>query len=162
MRTTFRLAFEDYYDAEQARNAKNRYVTTFAILAMTLLLGLVLMRQPVTQGGHPLVALVLAFLVLVGAVRAVRWLDKRSFERSFNRDANDAKVCTVDISESGIELLDPPQRDEWSSFSKYSESDKSFILYQGTSVYAIFPKRALHLEDVEHVRRILNARLPKH
>jgi hypothetical protein len=164
MRSTFHLGLDDYYDAAQARNAKNRRIANSAVLLIILLLGLVWFRTPTPKGGHPVSALVLASLLLIGVMRATSWLGKLYFERSFDSAANHetSKVYTVDISEDGIELLDPPQKDEWSSFSKYSESDRSFILYQGASVCAILPKRSLGPQDVDQIRRILGARLSKH
>jgi hypothetical protein len=163
MQITFRLASEDYYDAALTHRAKNRRINEAAVLAMVVVLSVVWMRAPNAQSTRSYVGLGLLLVVLVAMVLASRWLEKFSF-RNASRDAevNPCKECSVDISEDGIQTTDQAQRDDWSHFSKYSESARSFILYQGSSVCAILPKRAFRPDSIDRFRHILKKTLPKY
>jgi hypothetical protein len=164
MRITFHLAFEDYYDAAQVLNASNRRISGVAVIALAVVLGVVWMRVPNVTGGHHHFLLASLLLMLLASFPAVRYLSKLSSARAYRKARGDkaGKEFTVDISEDGIQSLDPPQKDEWSRFSKYSESAGAFILCRETSVYAILPKRAFDREGIDSFRRILGAKLPKH
>ena len=162
MRITFRLASEDYYEAAQARSANNRRVSEVAFLAMVGALSVVWIRAPNARGGHSYALLGFVLLALLALIPVSRLLAKLSFTNTWKNAADPGKDFTVDISEHGIQSLDPTQKDEWSRFSKYSESVNSFILYKDGSVYAILPKRAFDPESINSFRRILKAKLPKH
>lgn len=164
MKISFRLGPEDYYDAFQASTTKNRRIAGIAALAMAALGTVVLFRAPQQTGGHPFLGMALFWFVLLGSFFAFGWFLDSSYKRSLRKASRSGadKEIVLDISDSGMESAEPPQKDEWSHFSKYLESANSFILYEGPSIYAILPKRAFAPTEIDAVRRILDARLPKH
>jgi hypothetical protein len=164
MRISFRLALEDYYDALQVSRARNRRIRGIAVFTMAVVLAVVLMREPNVPGGHPIIALVCLLVILLGSIPTFSWLERRSFKNSDNKGAASYpdRELTIEISETGIETVNSVHRDEWSRFSKYSESDNAFILYRDNTIYSILPKRAFDSEGISSFRRILEAKLSKH
>ena len=115
------------------------------------------------QGGHKYLSLGLFLVVFFGLFVAFRWVEKLLFRNASKKTgANSTTEYTVDISENGIYLLGPPQQDDWSHFSMYSESTSSFILYKGNTIHAILPKRAFDPGGIDSFRQILSGKLPKH
>ena len=160
MRVTYRLAFEDYYDAYQARTAKRRRVRELLLLAITVLLCAAWIRTENRRVGQGYLVLGVMFLL---SLPAARWLNKISFENAYRRGASDSsgKEFTVDISEDGIQVPHTPHKENWSCFSKYSESGSAFILYRSSSIHAILPKRAFEAGDIDSFRRLLRGKLAR-
>jgi hypothetical protein len=71
------------------------------------------------------------------------------------------KEVSVEISDEGIQSADSASRDEWSHFSKYSESKNAFIVYKGDCIYVILPKRAFDIDGVDRFRMLIEAKLPR-
>jgi hypothetical protein len=91
-----------------------------------------------------------------------RWIDKLRFRNSYRKGAIPgvgSKEFTVDISEEGVQGPEAQTKEKWSHFSKYSESDNAFILYQGNSIHAIFPKRAFDVDRMDRLRQLLRTKL---
>jgi len=163
MRITFNLTTEDYYDAAQARNKRNRRISGVVALATAFVIIALWIRGPDVESGHKYLSLGLFLIMFFGIFPASKWIEKYSFRHALkNAEYNQNKELTIDISDTGIQSLDSPQREDWSRFSKYSETVSSFILYQADSIHAIFPKRAFDPESINSFRRILDAKLPKH
>jgi YcxB-like protein len=160
MRITYRLTFDDYYDAAQARNAKDRYIRGGLVLAIAVLLFGAWMRTRNTRAGH--IDLVLALLVLVSLPLA-GWLSKLSFKKAYRRGATNGanEKFTLEISEEGIQSADSTNREKWLDFSKYSESDNAFIIYRADSIHVILPKRAFDVNDVGNFRQLIKAKLAR-
>lgn len=163
MRLSYRLTIDDYYDAGQARNRKNRRVSKVAAVAMVVAISLALIRGLNVQVGHKYLSLGLFLIVFFGIFPASRWIEKLLFRRALKKTGDKStNEYVVDISENGIRFLDQPQEDDRSHFSKYSESPSSFILYQEDSICAILPKRAFNPEGIDSFREILSAKLPNY
>lgn len=160
MRITYRLTFDDYYDAAQARNAKDRYIRGGLVLAIAVLLFGVWMRTRNTRAGH--IDLVLALLFLVSLPLA-GWLSKLSFKNAYRRGATNGtnEKFTLEISEEGIQNADSTNREKWLDFSKYSESDNAFIIYRADSIHVILPKRAFDVNNVGNFRQLIKAKLAR-
>jgi hypothetical protein len=108
------------------------------------------------------VYLLLASLVLVSLLLA-QWVSKRSFLNAYRRGVSTGsnKEVSVEISDEGIQSADSASRDEWSHFSKYSESKNAFIVYKGDCIYVILPKRAFDIDGVDRFRMLIEAKLPR-
>lgn len=160
MRIIFRLEFEDYYDAAQARSARDRRVRQVAVLAVVALLLVAWMRAGNSRGGY--VYVLLALLLLL-SIPLAQWVSKRSFLNALRKDASTGpnREFSVEISKEGIQSADSAYRDDWSHFSKYSESNGAFILYQEDSISAILPKRAFDVDGADGFRRLVEAKLPR-
>jgi hypothetical protein len=160
VRITYRLAFDDYYDASQEQNAKARQVRQGAILAIAVLLFGAWIRTGNTRVGHVYLALA---LLLVVALPLAKWLSKRSFKNPYERGATKRSdnELTVEISEDGIQGSDSTNREEWLHFSKYSESNDAFILYQVDSVHVILPKRSFDINGLDSFRRLIKGKLAR-
>jgi hypothetical protein len=160
VRITYLLSFEDYFDAAQARNRKGRKAYQAILLVTAALLFGAWIRTGSTQRGH--VCALLA-LLLLGCLPLTNWIRKRSFGSAYRRGAANAvpKEFTVEISEEGLQYDGSAIREEWSKFSKYSESGNAFILYQADSIHAIFPKRAFDITGVSTFRRLVQSKLAR-
>jgi hypothetical protein len=130
------------------------------VLAITVLLFVAWTRAGNARAGH--IDLLLALLVLVSLPPA-QWMNERSFKKAYGRGvfqrAN--KECTLEISEEAIQSADSTNREEWSHFSKYSESKNAFIPYTADSIYAIFPKRTFDTNGMDTFRRLIAAKLAR-
>jgi YcxB-like protein len=49
----------------------------------------------------------------------------------------------------------------WKSFLRYAESEDTFLLYTSPVVFEIVPKRALQPEQVDELRRLMQAHIGK-
>jgi hypothetical protein len=157
---TFRLESEDYFDAAQARSAIGRRVRQAGVLTTLVLLFVVL--KPTTNVRNGTAFLLLAVLLL-GIQRLATWLERRSLKNAFKRGDSDAesREITVEISEQGIQSTDLRTSQEWSGFSKFSESNNAFILYEADSICAILPKRAFDAEGIDRFRRLIQTKLKR-
>ena len=160
MKITYRLTFEDYDDAARARNAKDRRIRAGAALGMSVLLfGYWMASGRNAQVGHAWLLLA-TFVVVIYLL--FRWIDKLRFRKAYQRGSEggfDRNELIVDISEDGIKSSEASNIEEWSYFSKYSESNNAFILYRANSIHAIFPKRAFDVDGMDSFRRLLQAKL---
>ncbi len=162
MRITYRLAFEDYYDAARARDAKGVRIRAGAALGMSVLLFGYWMASGRDARVGRACLLMVAFAVVVYLL--ARWIDKLRFRNSYRKGAApglDGKELTVDISEEGVQGPEAQNKEEWLHFSKYSESDKAFILYRANSIHAIFPKRAFDVDGMNSFRQLLRTKLER-
>ena len=160
MKITYRLTFEDYYEAARARNAKDGRIRAGAALGMSVLMfGHWLASGRNAQVGYAWL-LIAAFAVVIYML--FRWIDKLRFRNAYQRASEgdfDGNEVIVDISEEGIQNPKTSSREEWSYFSKYSESDNAFVLYRANSVHAICPKRAFDADGMNSFRRLLQVKL---
>jgi hypothetical protein len=160
MRITYRLTFEDYCDAARARNAGHWRSRAGVTLAVSVLLCGYWMASGRNVRVGRTCLLIVALLVVVYLLTG--WLRNLRFRNSYRKGAEpgfDGKEFTVDILEEGIQSPDTPSKEEWSQFSKYSESNNSFILYRNNSIQAIFPKRAFDVDGMNSFRRLLQEKL---
>jgi YcxB-like protein len=160
VKITYRLSFYDYFDAAQARDAKGWKARGLILLAVAAALFGVWIGTRKTQNGY---VYVLLSLLLLGSLALANWLKRRSFKKAYVRGAVSTapKDFTAEISEDGIQLDGSASREEWSHFSKYSESINAFILYQADSIYAIFPKRSFDTNAMNTFRRLVQAKLAR-
>jgi len=159
MRITYRLAFEDYYEASQARSAKSRLVWQCAILAMAFLFSVAGMRQASTRVRDFSIA-----AVVLASIPALGWLQRLSFKDAHRRavDAGSEKEFSVDVYEDGIQVVGTANKQEWPYFSTYAELAGAFILYRLNTIEAILPKRAFDLDGVNNFRKLLKANIARH
>lgn len=164
MRVTYWLNFEDYYDASQARTAKARFLSRYALLTLAVLLGVRIMRSTTGSIERSYLSSGAVLLLFVVLPEAVRWIHKLYLRHTTTKafKATAEKEISVDIQEHGIQVVGVPNRQEWSYFSNYSESTQSFILYRSNTIEAIFPKRAFNDDSLSSFRQILKANITPH
>lgn len=160
MRIKYRLSREDYWDAKQMHGAVQRRVLRWSALALVVLMcSFWVATGRRAKDGY---SYLLICIVLAGAYFLNQRIEKKRFERAYREwgKTGPVKDFTVDISEEGFHHPDLQKAVAWSTYSKYSESDNAFIMFDRKgSIYAIFPKRALDADEVLALRQLLKENL---
>ena len=68
---------------------------------------------------------------------------------------------TYSVEESGISAVFPTGTSQlqWRTFTKFTETERLFLLYLSSSRYTVFPKRAMSSQQVTELRQILASRV---
>jgi hypothetical protein len=160
MRISYRLTPDDFYDASRVRSTKQRLLRQSAILLIGLILFVLWTRQSGLRGVVAFALLAIFFLLLeFASARLGRFYFKRALRQRVEDSSGDE--ITVDILENGIQTMGTSNLDQWSHFTRYSESPSSFVLLGKDSIEAIFPKRAFDADGIRNFRRILKSRVPR-
>jgi YcxB-like protein len=159
MRVTYCLNAEDYYEASQRGATKRRLETWLARLFFAFVLGVIMTRSPFASASREYVALGLMIVLVVFGTEAFLWLDRCYHRYTIRRAASTlpSKETIVDIEADGIQTAGAADKDAWSSFSNFCESEHTFILYRGNAIVAILPKRAFDGAGLSSCREILKA-----
>jgi hypothetical protein len=86
----------------------------------------------------------------------------RAGRRAFVGRPELAQDYEVNVDESGIAFNGPITKHYWSwpAFTKFTESNETFLAYLSPCAFVIFPKRILGSEQIDHFREFLRQKLP--
>jgi hypothetical protein len=161
MQISYRLGFEDYYDALLAKTRRERLIKKCAVAALA---GIPLCLWIRSDGTQNLTRDIAATLLLLVIFSGIYWLEqirvKSTLKKATNWEVDE--LLHLYISDAGIKTIDEPDVEAWTNFSGYTETTNSFVLYQSKSIDAIIPKKALNEVEVEVFRRILSTHVRNH
>jgi hypothetical protein len=86
------------------------------------------------------------------------------FRRAYRRSATLHRHTQLGIDDSGLHVVTPESdsRSTWRAYLKYSENRSVFIIYHvGNVIFVMIPKRELTVTQIDDVRSILAAHLPR-
>lgn len=89
---------------------------------------------------------------------------RKRIKREYQKAKAFHLLQTLDLDGNGLRLVTTAgtTRSAWSVYSKFQEDDKSFVLFlQASQAFIPIPKGELTLAQIDELRSLLTARLPK-
>jgi len=155
----FQLTKDDYYKASRSgwrRERDWRRPQFFAGYCMIAVGFVLLVTQPAwNMWVAPALLIACGFFFLIHHVL----VGYRHLERSSRENEQASQPTTLRLSEEGVHYTTPLTSAEikWGLFSSLKESRDLFLLYSGSTLRLIIPKRAIHEGQVAEVRQLLQA-----
>ena len=83
--------------------------------------------------------------------------------RDFRKHPNFSVVQTLVIEEAGLQTISDIAEGsvKRSAFVKFHETSNLFLLYMGSRMFRVIPKRACTCAQVEELRQLLKSKLPE-
>lgn len=97
-------------------------------------------------------------LLLAGAYLYIYYFAHRL---SYRKNAGLFSEVAVEIGGEGVHVLTAHSESTvpWSSYRRWVESEKVFLLYMGERTFNIIPKRILSVEQLEELRKLLTEKV---
>ena len=79
---------------------------------------------------------------------------RRYFRRSFRKDRRFQHEFTAELSDEGIHIATPfsDSQMKWTTFVRFLESDKIFMIFIAEWMFLVFPKRAFVPAEADQFR----------
>jgi len=155
METRYQCSVEDYLEAQRAAFARTaRVIGITGVLLIPVAvweiysLGLANTAPAILLG---FLFLMCPFIFFASRVR-----------RDFRRHPNLALEYRLRADDSGIELASDTNQGggKWSSYTAFRETATLFVIYSGTRMFFMVPKRAFSEDQLDNFRRLVRQKLP--
>jgi YcxB-like protein len=158
MDVRYQCTLEDYKEAQVAHwtPSKGRRVLRAFLIGLILASGIRLyIASGGTAGVLPLAGLLLWFLL--------RFVYRPYYlKRDYRNHPNLAREHSLSIDDSGLQARSEVAegRRAWTAYTKYRETRNLFVLYLGSRMFEIIPKRAFSAVQLEELRNLVRQHLP--
>lgn len=87
---------------------------------------------------------------------------RRFFRNAYRKDQRFQQEFTTEASDAGVHMESPTEDShmKWQSFTRYLESEQSFLLFQADWIFNIIPKRAFAPGEADQFRDLLHRNVP--
>lgn len=153
MKIEYTLSEGDYLEAQRAHGDwSTRLLPVFG--GLLILAGIWTLAQDPKHLGNGLAA------IFIGSALAFGLRLLRSYTYRQDKRLHDRFVAT--FSDEGIQssASTGTSSQSWSAFTRYVETQRLFLLYQGPVCMSIYPKRCLAPEDADAFRDLIKQKLP--
>jgi len=159
MEVRYQCTPTDYAEAQRAHAKKSAgYYVLLVLGILSVLVGLAIMLR-VSVGSGSVVAL--------GGIFWLSWFplcfSKWRIRRDFRRHPNVGLPYALVADGNGLELRsDVSQgKSSWHAYSKFLETPNLFLIYPGSRMFFMIPKRAFSAVELEEFRRLLVQKLQR-
>jgi len=91
------------------------------------------------------------------------WLTRRKQKKMYSSASAMHGKLSAEFDDQGARFSGPNHNGSagWQNYQKFTEDSRMFLLWQPTKVFNLIPKRYLSSQQVEELRTVLSAHLPR-